>query len=608
MSIEFAPGTILIQVPYQEFITQSIQKKLDVQYYNEPLQNRYSVFATDNNIVFRTVLYSGTMPGNQSTFTTSQTTNDAWLSEFLSVYAPTSNKRIQSAITSTGSFPVTGSVSLSAPALIAGNSAASVTTVPQVDRILGQTVPQVSVATTLTSPGAAARGAFAFVNAYGSLRVSPESTNLFQETFDAATLDPIKWISSASGAGASVSTGGSSGTLAAGTVANSWVWLQSVPNFVSFGTTFEIYGSVSTFTGPTGSLRFFGVGTPQPVPTAANPIFDGVGFEMDLTGTLKAVVYNSGSQAYRSNALADPGTIPGRYGWHSRPDLILWYGATSEYPTASLSFTGSFFQARPVLNLIVNGAATLGSTAALRMQNLSINDSGKNSISLSDGTYAFRKAVIDASGSLAVGGLNLTGSTATATPILIAGVDSGSVVRGILVSPVSGAVVTTPFDGYKSTYSAAAVFSASAIPTDVFTITGAANKTIRVLRMSFCSTQTTAGQRDVSLVKRSTANLVGTSSTVTAVPHDSTSQPAQATVRSYTANPTLGSTVGIVRSKKVLVGSFISDPDEFISDFGNRPGQAVVLRGATQVLALNMNSTSSAGNSVACSVEWTEEP
>jgi len=95
------------------------------------------------------------------------------------------------------------------------------------------------------------------------------------------------------------------------------------------------------------------------------------------------------------------------------------------------------------------------------------------------------------------------------------------------------------------TYSAAigALVTAGAA-TDIFTITGSATKTIRITRIRIGGNSTTATWHIFLGIKRSTANTGGTSTVLTRVPHDSLNAAATATIRAYTANPTLGTTVG----------------------------------------------------------------
>jgi hypothetical protein len=156
-------------------------------------------------------------------------------------------------------------------------------------------------------------------------------------------------------------------------------------------------------------------------------------------------------------------------------------------------------------------------------------------------------------------------------------------------------------------YAAAAVnITMSTSPTDVLTITGSSTKTVKVQRVVFTANQTTGAARDVMLIKRSTSNSGGTSVTLTKVPLDSNSAAATAVCKSYTANPTLGSTVGTVRSRKTYVGTLTgsgSNSDEFIVEFM----VPLVLRGTGESLCVNLNGVSTSGGVFTGSFEWSEE-
>jgi hypothetical protein len=160
-----------------------------------------------------------------------------------------------------------------------------------------------------------------------------------------------------------------------------------------------------------------------------------------------------------------------------------------------------------------------------------------------------------------------------------------------------------------ATYSAAATaVTPAATATDLFTITGSATKSVRIFRVRIDGTQTTTGTVNILLVKRSTANSGGTSSTLSSIPHDASSSAATAVVRSYTANPTLGTAVGTIRSDKVLVPAVTALGDELSYVFGESVGtQPIVLRGTGEVLAINLNATTVTGGSFNASVEWVEE-
>lgn len=166
-------------------------------------------------------------------------------------------------------------------------------------------------------------------------------------------------------------------------------------------------------------------------------------------------------------------------------------------------------------------------------------------------------------------------------------------------------------DNTKATYAAAVVgLSFANNPTDIFTITGSATKTVKIRHISIDGTQTTAASRAVILLKRSTANAGGNSTTLTAVPFDSNNPAATATVRAYTTNPgTLGTLVGNMQSEKLLipvVGSTTDDALTF-SQLEASLEQPITLRGANEVLAINMNGVTSAGNVMNVDIIWTEE-
>lgn len=172
-------------------------------------------------------------------------------------------------------------------------------------------------------------------------------------------------------------------------------------------------------------------------------------------------------------------------------------------------------------------------------------------------------------------------------------------------------VIVSTVDGQKATYSASVIdLVVAATPTDIVTITGSASKTVRITRIAIGGTLTTGAVRDVSLIKRSAANSGGTSATMTAVPHDSNSAGATATVLSYTANPTsLGAEVGDIRDYKIEfpATNLSSASNPFEVTFGDASSQAVVLRGTSQVLAVNLEGNTANGSSFNISIQWTEE-
>lgn len=189
-----------------------------------------------------------------------------------------------------------------------------------------------------------------------------------------------------------------------------------------------------------------------------------------------------------------------------------------------------------------------------------------------------------------------------------------------VIVPDTPANNAAPIDGQKQSYSAAVVgLVPAASPTDIFTLTGSATKTVRVTRIGITGTTDSPVPvaLNVVLLRRSAADTGGTSSSSpTPVPHDSTNAAVSATVLAYTANPTgLGALVGTaLRNQKLTLtlatytATDFPSPPGIVWDFGSRPSQDIVLRGITQVLAVNLNGVSVVGNALLdIDIEWTEE-
>lgn len=170
-------------------------------------------------------------------------------------------------------------------------------------------------------------------------------------------------------------------------------------------------------------------------------------------------------------------------------------------------------------------------------------------------------------------------------------------------------ITNAPTDGTKSTYSSSALgIIIGAAATDVFTISGSATKTIRITNMSITVTTTSNSGTvfNLSAIRRSSLDTGGTSSTLINVPHDISNAAGTAVVKAYTANPTVGATVGAFRSLRYAVPSG-NQIDVVSWTLGNRPAQSIVLRGVNDLLALSFNGTQPAGGVFSADVEWTEE-
>lgn len=167
-------------------------------------------------------------------------------------------------------------------------------------------------------------------------------------------------------------------------------------------------------------------------------------------------------------------------------------------------------------------------------------------------------------------------------------------------------LIVRPIPYEPQSYSAVATaFTVTTTPTDVLTIQGSGTKTIRISKVIITGTTTSGSPVKATIrgIKRSAANTGGTTVTDTAVPLDSNNSAATAVVKHYTANPSaLGAAVGDVYSNTTsFQASGITT--ESIIKFESQP---LVLRGTSEYLAINFNSTTIAGNVISITVFWEE--
>lgn len=179
------------------------------------------------------------------------------------------------------------------------------------------------------------------------------------------------------------------------------------------------------------------------------------------------------------------------------------------------------------------------------------------------------------------------------------------------VNCTAATVVNMPIDGPRATYGAGIrALVAPSSPTDIVQVCGSASKTVRITKVIFSGRASTAVSLDVTLVRRSTANT-GQTTNITPVTYDTNNAASSLTPFAYTTNPvTLGTSLGSIASRQYFLANLTTTigtpPLEW--HFGNRPAQALVLRGATQCLSVSLDQggTSYSGNSLDVAFEWTE--
>jgi len=267
------------------------------------------------------------------------------------------------------------------------------------------------------------------------------------------------------------------------------------------------------------------------------------------------------------------------------------------------SATGTALTAGPVAPGGPNEFSFVGFAVGTAAQTITVtapytNDSGQLNPTTPAGLFSF----VSASSYLPT----ITSSTATATITSEPWSSAIATFRTISL-PIYGNVNANT-EGVKASYRAASSFAPTGTAaTDVFVIGGSATKVIKVTHLAIACTATAAIATDVIILKRSTADTVGTPVAATLVPLDSNDAAATATVNAYTANPTTGSLVGNLSLDKASITATTGAPQFYFEDFGIRNTRSVVLRGTAQQVAFNLNGASITGIACDAEVEWTEE-
>jgi len=159
----------------------------------------------------------------------------------------------------------------------------------------------------------------------------------------------------------------------------------------------------------------------------------------------------------------------------------------------------------------------------------------------------------------------------------------------------------------KATYGAAiSGLTVAPAATDVFTISGSANKKIKIVSFTISGLRSTAANISVHLVKRSTLNS-GASISLTNVPFDSSDSSSDATVVYYTTNPILGTLVGIIAASKLFMPATTTAfnmPLKF--NFSETDKQPLLLT-SNESISINLNGATIAGSNFDIFVQWVEE-
>jgi hypothetical protein len=163
------------------------------------------------------------------------------------------------------------------------------------------------------------------------------------------------------------------------------------------------------------------------------------------------------------------------------------------------------------------------------------------------------------------------------------------------------------YDPNGTTYGFSTAVTLAALATDFCVLIGSPTKTVFLTSIILTGLQTTTGEVNLQLLKRSADNTGGTFTNPTIIPYDSASPASGASGRNYSVNPAaLGALVGPVMSLSYPFGSTTTQilPARFYDR--NPPEECLTLRGVNELLALNLGGVTIAGGIARVSMRWTE--
>lgn len=421
---------------------------------------------------------------------------------------------------------------------------------------------------------------------WGHYRVKEESTQLFLDTFDSALDTTNRWTASNAGGGVLPAYSTASVTLNSGITANGYSllktqpsWAPREPGFLEFAARINIEFPVST-----NGYRFWGFANAAGTPTLSNPITDGVGFEILQDGKLYAVSYAANSRLViadlsiaTGNGAQPQNASAHKYYVFFRGDLTFW--AIDYVDNIVALFTtgasGPNVNTLPATFLDIAGAGTTATT--LILNGISVGDTGRNTSSVSDGSFPWRIQTVYPQASSYSAQVNAEGQRAT----------------------------------FRYAVQA---FTPVATPTAFLVIAGSATKVIRVKRIKVGGVATSNGNMQVQASRWSTAGTLGSAvlTALTAVKHDTNDVAATAAVSTVgTANYTTqgtGNAVPFAADRIFLATTATGATQQLIYDFSTRQDKPFILRGVTDILSLSGNGSAvPAGGVLDIEVETEED-
>jgi hypothetical protein len=255
-------------------------------------------------------------------------------------------------------------------------------------------------------------GFYAAVTPGSDLAVSQVPNRIFYEGWDAGTFDSTNnWASAvSSGGGTAVSVSTGSASIGTGTTANGYSYIQSAatfapvsPGWLGLKITLTLPATI-----PINTDAYWGFGTSPGSPTAAAPITDGCGFEIQVGGALVARCYASGTGTTIATLVVPTDGLRHAYTVVYRPESFWFSIDGAMVASASTGAAGPNNKTLPIKIQAVAGSSAPGVSLAPSIASVTMGDLGRNGTVVCDATFRFRCATVTTTGAQKVDGSAVT--------------------------------------------------------------------------------------------------------------------------------------------------------------------------------------------------------
>jgi hypothetical protein len=236
------------------------------------------------------------------------------------------------------------------------------------------------------------------VSPFGGFAASIDGAVSFVDTYDGVTVDTTNRWSTAGSTVVPTQPGTGVVLINPGTAASAATVLASQYAFVPSG--YQVVASFIQLENATialGNHRFFGMGNPSGAFTAANPLQDAIGFEIDTAGVLRASVYAAAARIQTVPLSVPKDGLNHLYFVHFRPGIAFFCIDNQYQVLATLSAQPATYTL-PIRFHSINGLAITTGTPTMQASVSGLVDYSRPSSANGDGQFPWRKQKIGSNG------------------------------------------------------------------------------------------------------------------------------------------------------------------------------------------------------------------